>query len=75
MACAPAETSDADEAVPEPCHEPHHDGWPAEPDLAERCNLEEVEDAATAPLAGVIPAGIGKDPEAVQQTARNLGGI
>ncbi|AOH44776.1 dethiobiotin synthase [Propionibacterium sp. NM47_B9-13] len=49
--------------------------WPAEPDLAERCNLEEIEDAATAPLAGVIPAGIGKDPEAVQQTARNLGGI
>ena len=31
------------------------------------------EDAAGAPLVGVIPAGIGKDPEAVQQTARNLG--
>lgn len=44
--------------------------WPAEPDLAERCNLEEIEDAAGAPLAGVIPAGIGKDPGAVQRTAR-----
>ena len=47
--------------------------WPDRPDLAERCNLEEIEDAAGAPLVGVIPAGIGKDPEAVQQTARNLG--
>jgi len=26
-------------------------------------------------LVGVIPAGIGQDPEAVQQTARNLGEI
>lgn len=47
--------------------------WPAEPDLAERCNLEEIEDAAGAPLAGVIPAGIGKDPAAVQRTALTLG--
>lgn len=49
--------------------------WPDRPDLAERCNLEEIEDAAGAPLVGVIPAGIGQDPEAVQQTARNLGEI
>ena len=47
--------------------------WPVDPDLAERCNLEEIEDAAGAPLAGVIPAGIGRDPEAIQQTARDFG--
>lgn len=33
--------------------------WPAEPDLAARCNLDDLPDVAGAPLVGVLPAGIG----------------
>jgi dethiobiotin synthetase len=31
--------------------------WPAEPDLAARCNLEDLPVAADAPLVGALPAG------------------
>ncbi|HEV3362254.1 MAG TPA: dethiobiotin synthase [Pseudonocardiaceae bacterium] len=33
--------------------------WPAEPDLAARCNLTDLPVAAGAPLLGVLPDGIG----------------
>ena len=36
--------------------------WPAEPDLAARCNLTDLPVAAGAPLLGVLPDGIGDLP-------------
>ncbi|POX42812.1 dethiobiotin synthase [Streptomyces sp. Ru73] len=33
--------------------------WPAEPDLASRCNLADLPDAAGAPLLGAVPEGAG----------------
>ncbi|QIK05164.1 dethiobiotin synthase [Streptomyces sp. Je 1-4] len=33
--------------------------WPAEPDLAARCNLTDLPDAAGAPLLGLVPEGSG----------------
>ncbi|MEU0396285.1 dethiobiotin synthase [Streptomyces sp. NPDC006208] len=33
--------------------------WPGEPDLAARCNLADLPDAAGAPLLGVVPQGAG----------------
>ncbi|WP_030565908.1 dethiobiotin synthase [Streptomyces aureocirculatus] len=33
--------------------------WPAAPDLASRCNLAELPDAAGAPLLGAVPEGAG----------------
>jgi dethiobiotin synthetase len=36
--------------------------WPAEPGLAERCNLIDLPVAAGAPLLGVLPEGIGALP-------------
>ncbi|RNL83448.1 dethiobiotin synthase [Halostreptopolyspora alba] len=33
--------------------------WPADPGLAERCNLAELPDIAGAPLLGTLPEGIG----------------
>ncbi|WP_405809752.1 dethiobiotin synthase [Streptomyces sp. NBC_00210] len=33
--------------------------WPAEPDLAARCNLVDLPEAAGAPLLGAVPAGAG----------------
>ncbi|MFI8965882.1 dethiobiotin synthase [Streptomyces sp. NPDC053493] len=33
--------------------------WPAEPDLAARCNLTDLPESAGAPLLGVIPEGTG----------------
>lgn len=33
--------------------------WPAEPDLAARCNLDDLPTVADAPLVGAIPAGAG----------------
>ncbi|MDT0306582.1 dethiobiotin synthase [Streptomyces sp. DSM 44917] len=33
--------------------------WPAEPDLAARCNLADLPQAAGAPLLGAVPAGAG----------------
>jgi dethiobiotin synthetase len=33
--------------------------WPADPDLAARCNLDDLPVAADAPLVGAIPAGAG----------------
>lgn len=34
--------------------------WPAEPGLAERCNLTDLTDYADCPLAGVLPHGSGR---------------
>ena len=36
--------------------------WPAEPDLAERCNLEDLPRVTGVPLLAVIPAGAGSMP-------------
>lgn len=33
--------------------------WPSEPDLAQRCNLRDLETLAARPLAGALPAGAG----------------
>jgi len=33
--------------------------WPADPDLAQRCNLRDLETLAARPLAGALPAGAG----------------
>ena len=33
--------------------------WPADPDLAMRCNIRDLETLAARPLAGVLPAGAG----------------
>ncbi|HEY2277788.1 MAG TPA: dethiobiotin synthase, partial [Streptosporangiaceae bacterium] len=33
--------------------------WPAEPGLAERCNLDDLVTVAAGPLAGVLPEGLG----------------
>jgi dethiobiotin synthetase len=33
--------------------------WPAEPDLAARCNLVDLPEAAGAPLLGAVPEGVG----------------
>jgi dethiobiotin synthetase len=33
--------------------------WPAEPDLAQRCNLRDLETLAARPLAGALPEGTG----------------
>ncbi|MGN5634625.1 dethiobiotin synthase [Streptomyces sp. AC154] len=54
---------------------------PAEPDLAERCNLTDLPVAAGAPLLGVIPAGAGALPPAEFRAragswlATGLGGV
>jgi len=34
--------------------------WPAQPGLAERCNLRDLETVAGQPLAGLLPAGAGQ---------------
>jgi dethiobiotin synthetase len=34
--------------------------WPAEPDLAARCNVADLETLAARPLAGALPAGAGR---------------
>ena len=38
--------------------------WPAEPGLAELCNLEDLETLAGQPVAGILPAGVGGLPPA-----------
>ncbi|MFC5289183.1 dethiobiotin synthase [Actinokineospora guangxiensis] len=38
--------------------------WPEEPDLAARCNLEDLPSVANAPLVGAVPAGAGVLPAA-----------
>ncbi|MGI5261833.1 dethiobiotin synthase [Streptomyces angustmyceticus] len=44
--------------------------WPAEPDLASRCNLADLPEAAGAPLLGLIPEGSGAvPPETFRTTA------
>jgi dethiobiotin synthetase len=54
--------------------------WPAEPDLAARCNLADLPEAADAPLLGAVPAGSGRlRPETFRSSAggwlsRRLGG-
>lgn len=45
--------------------------YPAEPDLAERTNLDDLPAVTGAPLLGVLPAGLGEaDPEAFAEAAR-----
>jgi len=45
--------------------------YPAEPDLAERTNLEDLPRVTGAPLLGVLPAGLGGvDPDALLAAAR-----
>ncbi|MEV4243660.1 dethiobiotin synthase [Streptosporangium canum] len=45
--------------------------WPAEPGLAERCNVADLEMLAARPLAGVLPEGAGTlGREAFARTAR-----
>ncbi|MER7212206.1 dethiobiotin synthase [Streptosporangium sp. NPDC000239] len=45
--------------------------WPAEPGLAERCNVADLEMLAARPLAGALPEGAGSlDREAFARTAR-----
>jgi dethiobiotin synthetase len=45
--------------------------WPAEPDLAARCNLEDLPVAAGAPLLGAIPEGAGaQNPAEFLEIAR-----
>lgn len=45
--------------------------WPAEPDLAARCNLLDITQYAGAPLLGVLPAGMrALDPSAFLEGAR-----
>lgn len=44
--------------------------WPAEPSLAERCNVADLEMLAARPLAGALPGGAGSlDREAFARTA------
>ncbi|MFE9173448.1 dethiobiotin synthase [Streptomyces kebangsaanensis] len=38
--------------------------WPDHPDLASRCNVTDLPEAATAPLLGALPAGAGALPPA-----------
>ncbi|MFF4952001.1 dethiobiotin synthase [Streptomyces chattanoogensis] len=46
--------------------------WPAAPDLASRCNLADLPEAAGAPLLGVIPEGSGTlPPSAFRAAARD----
>jgi dethiobiotin synthetase len=62
--------------------------WPAEPDLAARCNLADLPVVAGAPLLGALPAGMtgdgpsydGADRVSLRSTARSclapaLGGV
>ncbi|GAA3169832.1 MULTISPECIES: dethiobiotin synthase [Streptomyces] len=43
--------------------------WPAEPDLASRCNLDDLPAAANAPLLGLVPEGAGSLPPAAFRSA------
>ncbi|MGK5499545.1 dethiobiotin synthase [Streptomyces sp. URMC 125] len=44
--------------------------WPREPDLAARCNLDDLPVAAGAPLAGLLPQGAGAlDPAVFRRSA------
>ncbi|MGW6567585.1 dethiobiotin synthase [Streptomyces sp. NPDC054975] len=55
--------------------------WPAAPDLASRCNLADLPEAAGAPLLGAVPEGAGGlDPAAFRARAHQwlapaLGGV
>ncbi|WP_408055768.1 dethiobiotin synthase [Streptomyces lycii] len=46
--------------------------WPADPGLAERCNVPDLPDVAGAPLLGLVPQGAGALPPAVFR-ARSAG--
>lgn len=48
--------------------------WPAEPDLAARCNLADLPLVADAPLLGVLPAGLGRPPTAVATHGTDMHG-
>jgi dethiobiotin synthetase len=49
--------------------------WPADPDLAARCNLDDLPTVADAPLVGAIPAGAGElsRPKFLDMAIRSLG--
>lgn len=49
--------------------------WPGQPDLAARCNLDDLPVAANAPLVGAVPAGAGGLPreEFLPVARRSLG--
>ena len=49
--------------------------WPAEPDLAMRCNIRDLETLAARPLAGALPAGAGslEAPEFLLAAQAGLG--
>jgi dethiobiotin synthetase len=55
--------------------------WPAEPGLAERCNIADLPAVAGAPLLGALPEGAGALPPAAFRAAApewlapQLGGI
>ncbi|TCJ31552.1 dethiobiotin synthase [Parafrankia sp. BMG5.11] len=45
--------------------------WPADPDLAMRCNINDLRDVAETELVGAVPAGSGAlDPQRFRRTAR-----
>lgn len=46
--------------------------WPESPDLAERCNLDELDAVAASPVLAVLPAGLGDRPDLVHLEARKL---
>lgn len=43
--------------------------WPAEPDLASRCNLADLPSVSALPLLGAVPAGAGTLPPAAFRTS------
>ncbi|QUH00237.1 ATP-dependent dethiobiotin synthetase BioD [Saccharopolyspora erythraea] len=44
--------------------------WPSAPDLACRCNLDDLPEVTGAPLLGVLPEGAAADPAAFREIAR-----
>jgi len=47
--------------------------WPAEPDLAARCNLDDLPVVANAPLVGALPEGAGALPATEFRTVARRG--
>jgi len=47
--------------------------WPADPDLAERCNLRDLEMLAARPLLGALPAGAASAPDFLAVARDGLG--
>jgi dethiobiotin synthetase len=47
--------------------------WPAEPDLAVRCNLRDLQVVAGRPLGGALPAGAPSAPDFLSTARHGLG--